>query len=141
MECSLDKEIESSAFEKPACPFRGNNANERFDLNLKDDECALIPFNSGSNKCVYCPPYKKRITEYLGKGYGCDINTEENKLRLVKCLEETKKERKLEKEMKKYGVKINILPPGIAEGAIETIVDRAGLKLTPYGVAKRNPKS
>lgn len=136
-----------STLDKPACPYCGSNANERFGLNLEYDQCALIPTNSGSNKCVlingsYNPPLTKIARDK--PWFGCSVHTEKNIIRFAKRSE------KLEKTSQEIQIKayeecgmVEILPPGIAIGAIETFVDNRyfAMKITPLGGDGRTLKN
>jgi len=118
--------LEPSALERPACPYCGFNANERFDLGLEGDQCALIPTNSGSNKCILINgsynPYQMKRREDRYSGFGCPVNTEKNRIRLAKRLIEIEK-RSPEMQIKAYEEcgAVEELPPGIAEGAFEGV--------------------
>ncbi|GAG81141.1 unnamed protein product [marine sediment metagenome] len=137
--------LEPHTLERPACPYCGSNANERFGLNLEDDQCALIPTNSGSNKCIlingsYNPHLTKRRGDLHG-GFGCPLNTEENRIKLTRRLEEIEK-RSQEIQIKAYEKlgAVEKLPPGIALGSVETVVEKY-LKLTPLGGNGRRRKN
>jgi len=120
--------LELSALDKPACPYCGSNANERFGLNLEYDQCALIPTNSGSNKCILIngsySPYLTKIARDK-PGFGCSVHTEENIIRFAKRSEEIEKtssEIQI-KAYKKQG-KVEVLPRGFAKGSIEPLWEK-----------------
>ena len=104
--------------------FFGDNVHEIFGfINLGENQCALIPTNSGSNTCIYCLPDQMKREGSMNEGFGCPINTEENRINFIGNLEE--------RQIKAYeecGL-IKQCPPGITY--IETFVDRAGIKQTP----------
>ena len=121
---------EEETAEKPACPFYGPSAMFGF-MDPEDDRCALKPTNSGSDKCdlktdFYRLPYRMRIRD-KPNWFGCPLNTEENRIKLAGRLEEIERrelKRELGRQMEKYNIVVELLPPGIAEGAIETFVER-----------------
>ena len=136
--------LEPHALEKPACPYCGSNANERFGLNLEDDQCALIPTNSGSNKCILINgSYNLYLTKIARDkpGFGCSVHTEENIIRFAKRSEEIEKtSQEIQiKAYEKLGA-VEKLPPGIALGSVETVVEKY-LKLTPLGGDGRRRKN
>ncbi len=137
--------LEPHTLERPACPYCGSNANERFGLNLEYDQCALIPTNSGSNKCILINgsynPYLTKIARDK-PGFGCSVHTEENIIRFAKRSE------KLEKTSQEIQIKayeesgaVEKLPYGIAKGAIPTIVDGGYFTITPFGGNGRKRKN
>ncbi len=116
--------LEPHALEKPACPYCGSNANERFGLNLEYNQCALIPTNSGSNKCILINgsynPYLTKIARDKS-GFGCSVHTEENIIRFAKRSEEIEKTSQ-EIQIKAYirCGKVEHCPPGFALGSFKT---------------------
>jgi hypothetical protein len=120
--------LELSTLDKPACPYCGSNANERFGLNLEYDQCALIPTNSGSNECVLInrpySPYLTKRSGNLNNGFRCPVNTEKNRISLAKRLEEIEKTSQ-EIQIKAYirSGKVEYCPPGIALGSYKTPFD------------------
>jgi len=120
--------LELSALEKPACPYCGSNANERFGLNLEYDQCALIPTNSGSNKCILINgsynPYLTKIARDK-PGFGCSVHTEENIIRFAKRSEKLEKTSQ-EIQVKEYirSGKVEKLPLGFAKGSVEPLWEK-----------------
>jgi len=137
--------LESHALEKPACPYCGSNANERFGLNLEYDQCALIPTNSGSNKCILINgsynPYLTKIARDK-PGFGCSVHTEENIIRFAKRSEKLEKTSQ-EIQIKEYirSGKVEYCRPGVAIGAIPTFVDDRYFAITPLGGDGRRRKN
>jgi len=131
--------LELSALEKPACPYCGSNANERFGLNLEYDQCALIPTNAGSNKCIFLKtnsdsPYQIKRRGDGDNGFGCSVNTEKNKIRLAKRLIEIEN-RSPEMQIKAYEEcgAVEYCPPGFAEGSTDSLFARHFMKMVPLG--------
>ena len=138
--------LEPHALEKPACPYCGSNANERFGLNLEDDQCALIPTNSGSNKCILINgSYNLYLTKIARDkpGFGCSVHTEENIIRFAKRsekIERSELDRELERQMKKYNIEVEYCPPGSAKGSVEPLWE-THFKNTVYLGAKGTIKT
>lgn len=140
--------LELSTLDKPACPYCGSNANIRFYFNLKDNQCVLIPTNSGSNKCILINgsynPHQIKRREDEHNGFGCPVNTKKNRRRLAERLEEIEKT-SLEIQIKAYirSGKVEYCPPGVAIGAIPTFVDDGyfGMRITPLGGDGRTRKN
>jgi hypothetical protein len=111
--------------EKPACPYCGSNANERFGLNLEYDQCALIPTNSGSNKCVLINgSYNLYLTKIARDKprFGCSVHTEKNIIRFAKRsekLEKTSQEIQIKAYVKSGAVEK--LSSGNAKGSVEPL--------------------
>ena len=133
--------LEPHALEKPACPFYGPSAMFGF-TDPEDDRCALKTTNSGSDKCELKTnpdgPYQMKMIRDKQNWFGCPLNTVENRIKLARNLGEIERrelERELERQMKKYNIEVEILPPGIAIGAIETFVDNRyfAMKITSLG--------
>lgn len=120
--------LELSTLDKPACPYCGSNANERFGLNLEYDQCALIPTNSGSNKCILINgsynPYLTKIARDK-PGFGCSVHTEENIIRFAKRSEKLERS-SLEIQIKAYeeSGRVEKLPLGFAKGSVEPLWEK-----------------
>jgi len=123
--------LEPHTLERPACPFYGPSALFGF-TDPEDDRCALKITDSGSDKCelktnFYRPLYLMKMIRDKPNWFGCPLNTEENRIKLARNLEEIEKrelKRELERQMEKYNIEVEVLPPGIADGALETFVER-----------------
>ena len=119
-------ELKPNTLDKPACPYYGSNANERFGLNLEYDQCALIPTNSGSNKCILINgsynPHQTKRREDEHNGFGCSVNTEKNRISLAKRLEKIEK-MSPEMQIKAYirSGKVEYCRPGTAKGSVEPL--------------------
>lgn len=142
--------LEPHALEKSACPFYSPSAMFGF-TDPEDDRCALKTTNSGNDECelkndFYRLPYQTKMIRGKPNWFGCPLNTEENRIKLARNLgkiERRELERELERQMKKYNIKVEILPPGIAIGAIETFVDNRyfAMKIIPLGGDGRTRKN
>lgn len=141
-------ELELSSMDKPACPYCGSNANIRFYFNLKDNQCVLIPTNSGSNKCILINgsynPHQIKRREDEHNGFGCPVNTKKNRRRLAERLEEIEKT-SLEIQIKAYirSGKVEYCPPGFALGSFKTPFENqyVNIRSTSLGVGVKRIKN
>jgi len=144
-----DEELKPSSMEKSDCLFYRPSAMFGF-TDPEDDRCALKTTNSGSDKCELKTnpdgPYQMKMMRDKPDWFGCPLNTVENRIKLARNLgkiERRELERELERQMKKYKIKVEYCRPGIAIGAIPTFVDDRyfAMKITSLGGDGRTRKS
>lgn len=141
--------LEPRALEKSDCLFYRPSAMFGF-MDPEDDRCALKTTNSGSDKCELKTnpdgPYQMKMIRDKQNWFGCPLNTVENRIKLARNLVKIERRelgRELERQMKKYNIEVEILPPGIAIGAIPTFVDDRyfAMKITSLGGDGRTRKN
>ncbi len=138
MTYSLDKEEkEAEPFEKPVCLFYGLD----MELGIGANGCALR-FDSKDKRCVlrddYQPSHQEEVIGSESEGFGCYVNTKENRIKLYGYLEKRGKEIQieyLERCDKVERLSLELLKEQLQLGAASR------LKLTLLSISRRMPKS